>query len=77
MHISCVDCNLDGCGCAKFQILSGFSEFHLKSSIIYLIEDLHISFINHSKYSGDRYKPRMAWERSISGFVAEFQTSGV
>jgi len=61
---------LAGGGCAMFQILTGFSEFQLKSSFICLMEGLYMSYINHSKYLGDRFKPRMAWERSISGYVA-------
>jgi hypothetical protein len=69
---------LAGGGCAMFQILTGFSEFQLKSSFICLMEGLYMSYINHSKYLGDRFKPRMAWERSISMYVAVlFQISGV
>jgi hypothetical protein len=49
-----------------------------KFSTIYCMGDLHISYINHSQYLGDQYKPRMVWERSISGYVAVlFQILGV
>jgi hypothetical protein len=27
-------------------------------------------YMNYSKYLRDQYKPRMVWERSISGYVA-------
>jgi hypothetical protein len=34
------------------------------------MEGLNMSYINHPKYLGDRFKPRMVWERSISRYVA-------
>jgi len=70
---------LAGGGCAMFQILTGFSEFQLKSSFICLMEGLYMSYINHSKYLGDRFKPRMAcqsvgmWLCCFKSWVSNFQ----